>query len=141
MQEAYHRGGASDVAVFLLGVEAGAVFLDAGEVAVAEDDGLGVVFAQGAQQGVEGGFLLGGAGVPGAAFLVETAFVADADGVLVVVADVGTGQVLVARLVQLAVAGDVVVVAGEAEAGVVTGYERRHGEGLRLARRRAVDDD
>ena len=128
------------IPIFLLGVEAGAVFLDAGEVAVAEDDGLGVVLAQGAQQGDEGGFLLGGAGVPGTAFLVETALIADADGVLVVVADVGTGQVLVACLVELAVAGDVVVVAGEAEAGVVIGYERRHGEVLRLPRRTAVND-
>ena len=115
--------------------------MDIGEVAVAQDDGLGVVLAQRAQQGVQGGFLLGGAGVLGTAVLVQSALVADADAVLVVVLGMGAGEVLVARLEQLAVTLDVVVVAGEAEAGVVAGDERRHGKVLRLPRRTAVDYD
>ena len=111
------------------------------EVAVAQDDSLGVVDAEAFQQGVQRGLLFGGAGVLGAALGVQSTLVADADGVLVVVAGVGTDEVLVARLVDLAVAGDVVVVAGEAEAAVVAGDERGHRERLVLPRRTAVNND
>ena len=114
--------------------------MDIGEVSVAQDDGLGVVLAQRLQQGMQGGFLLGGAGVLGTAVLVQSALVADADRVLVVVAGMGTRQVLVARLEQLTVTLDVVVVAGVSVPSVVAGDERRHGEVLRLSRRTAVND-
>ena len=129
-----------NVPILTFRIEAGTVLVDIGEVAVAQDDGLGVVLAQRAQQGMQGGLLLGGAGVLGTAVLVQSALVADANRVLVVVAGMGTGEVLVARLVQLAVTLDVVVVAGEAEAGVVAGDERRHGEVLRFARCTAVNN-
>ena len=155
-----------NVLVFLLGIEAGAVFdlwsslltlgrvdasialpslnrslVDVGEVAVAEDDGFGVVNAEGLEQGVQGSLLRCSAGVLGMALGVETAFVADADAVLVVVEGMGAGEVLVARLVQLTVALYVVVVAGEAEAAVVAGDERGDGERPVLAGRRAVNND
>ena len=109
--------------------------MDVGEVTVTEDDGFGVINAERLQQGVQGGFLRRSAGVLGTALGVETAFVADADAVLVVVAGMGAGEVLVARLVQLTVAFNVVVVAGEAEAAVVAGDERGHGERPVLAGR------
>ena len=44
-------------------------------------------------------------------------------------------------LVHLAITGDVVVVAGEAETGLVTGDEGGDGEGAGAARGAAVDDD
>ena len=129
-----------NVLVLLLGIEARTVLADARQVAVAQNQRLGVVFAQVFQQGPEGGLLLWGAGVLGTALGVQSALVADADGVLVVVAGVGADEVLVACLVHLAVAGDVVVVAGESEPAVVAGDERRHREGLVLPRRTAVND-
>ena len=82
------------VLVLLLGIEAGAVLVDVGEVAVTEDDGLGVIDAQRLEQGMEGGFLRCSARVLGTAVGIETALVADADAVLVVVAGVGAGEVL-----------------------------------------------
>ena len=115
--------------------------MDTREVTVTEDDGVGVVDAEGLQQGVEGGLLRCGAGVLVIALGVETALVADADAVLVLVAGMGAGEVLVARLVQLAVALYVVVVAGEAEAGIVTGDEVLQREAPVAARRAAVNND
>ena len=130
-----------NILIFLLGIEAGAVLVDAREVTVTEDDGFGVVDAEGLEQGVQSGFLRCGAGVLGTALGVETSFVADADAVLVVVAGMGAGEVLVAGLIQLTVALYVVVVAGEAEAAVVAGDERGDGERFVLAGRRAVNND
>ena len=130
-----------NVLVLLLGVEAGAAFTYVRQVAVTEDDGFGVIDAQRLQQGVEGGLLRCGARVLGTALGVETAFVADADAVLVVVAGVGAGEVLVTGLIYLAVALNVVVVAGEAETAVVAGDERGHGERPVLAGRRTVNND
>ena len=115
--------------------------MDIGEVTVTEDDGLGVVDAERLEQGVQSGFLRCSARVLGTALGVETALVADADAVLVVVEGVGAGEVLVARLVQLAVALYVVVVAGEAKAAVVAGDERGDGERPVLAGRRTVNND
>ena len=126
--------------ILRFGIKARTVLADARQVTVAQDDGLGVVDAQRLQQGVQGGLLFWGAGILGTALGIQSALVADADGVLVVVAGVGADEVLVARLVHLAVAGDVVVVAGESEPAVVAGDERRHRERLVLPRRTAVDD-
>ena len=130
-----------NVLILLLRIEAGAVLVDVGEVAVTEDDGFGVIDAQRLEEGVQSGLLRCSAGVLGTALGVETALVADADAVLVVVEGMGAGEVLVARLVQLAVAFYVVVVAGEAEAAVVAGDERGDGEGFVLACRRTVNND
>ena len=62
-----------DLPILLLSIEAGTVFTDAWQVPMTEDDGLGVVLAQRPQQGMHGGFLLGGAGVLGLAILVQAA--------------------------------------------------------------------
>ena len=59
---------------------------------------------------------------------VETSLVAHTDGVLVVVAGMCPDEVLVTGLVDLAVTRDIIMVAGEAEACLVTGDERRNGE-------------
>ena len=102
---------------------------------MADDLSIGVVFLEVFQQEEDGGFLSLGAGVGGAAFLIETSFVADADGVLVVVLDVGASDPLRATFVVFAVAGDVPVVA--AVVGVAFGavtalqvFERAYNSGL-----------
>jgi len=122
-------------------IEAGAVLVDVGEVAMAEDAGIGVGLLQATEQAQQGAFLLGRAGVVGVAMLVEPTFVADTERVLVVAYGVGTDQLLVARLVGPAVAGDVVVVAGESEPFRVTADEGCHGKVLVRARGRTVDDN
>ena len=58
------------------GIEAGAVLVDVGEVAVAEDAGIGMGFLQATEQAQQGAFLAGRAGVGGIAVLVQTTFVA-----------------------------------------------------------------
>ena len=134
MAQGFFVSGVLQFPVLGLGVEAGTLLGDAGQVAVAEDEGVGIVGLQRLQQGMEGSLLLPRSGVGGQAVGRQAALVADADAVLVVVAGMGADEVLMARLVELAVAGDVVVVAGEAEAGVVAGYEVLDGEAAVAAR-------
>ena len=54
---------------------------------------------------------------------------------------VGTDQLLMARLVDMSVAGDVVVVTRESESFRVTADEGCHGKVLVRARGRTVDDN
>ena len=115
--------------------------MDVGEVAVAEDAGIGMGFLQATEQAQKGAFLAGRTGVGGVAVFVETAFVADAERVLVVAYGVGAHQLFVARLVGPAVAGDVVVVARESESFRVTADEGCHGKVLVRARGRTVYDN
>ena len=122
-------------------VEAGAVLVDVGEVAVTEDAGIRVGFLQATEEAQQGAFLLGRTGVSGFAVFVEAPFVADAKRMLVVAYGVGTHQLFVARLVGPAVAGDVVVVARESESFRVTADEGCHGKVLVRARGRTVDDN
>ena len=117
--------------------------MDAFEFAVAHDLGIGVVDLQGAEQGDEGSALGWRAGVGGAAFLVEASFVADADGVGIVVAGVHADLVFVAGLEYLTVFFDEVVVADAfaVEAGVVAGFEHFDSETLVAAGCRTVNDN
>ena len=115
--------------------------MDVGEVAMAEDAGIGVGLLQATEQAQQGALLAGCAGVGGVAVLVEASFVADAERVLVVAYGMGAHQLLVARLVGPTVAGDVVVVARESEPFRVTADEGSHGKVLVRARGRTVDDN
>ena len=90
---------------------------------------------------MQGGFLFPRAGVGRCSLGRQSAFVANANRVLVVAYGVGTHQVLVPRLVHLSVAGDVVVVAGEPEACVVPGYHVLHREPTVAPCGRAMDND
>ena len=108
---------------------------------VTKDFGIRVVLLQGLQQGPQSVLLGLGAGVGRMAVGEQTTLVADTDRVGVVVAGMGTDKVLVPGLVGLPVAGDVVVVASEAEAGLVTGNERGDREGPVFARRGTVNDN
>jgi hypothetical protein len=111
------------VVVLGLGIEAGTGLADVGEVAMAEDAGIGVVGLERLQQVPEGGFLCRCTGVAGVAFRGETSLIADAKGVLVVVAGMGAGEILMTSLIDMAIASDVVMVTGEPEAGIMAGYE------------------
>ena len=121
--------------------EIGTGFGNMGQLAVAEDLGIGIIDLQRLQQMPHGGFLLLGAGVGSFSVGQQSTLVANADGVLVIVPGMGSWQVLVPRLVQLTVTGDIVVVAGEPEAGLMTGYQLGDGERAVAARRRAVDNN
>lgn len=114
---------------------------DVGEFAVAENLGRWVAELQGLEQIPKGGLLFACAGVGFLAFGVDAAFVADAYGVLVVVAGMGADKVLMTGLDDLAITGDVIVVAGETEAPGVVAYELLNGVAPVFARGAAVDDN
>ena len=69
--------------ILRLGIEAGAVLVDVGEVAVAEDAGVGMISFQATEQSLQGTLLWCGACVGGPSFGRQSALIADADGVLV----------------------------------------------------------
>ena len=129
------------VGILGLGIEARTFLADVGEVAVAEDLGIGIVDFQRSEQGIEGGLLFEGTSVLGTSLGVESSLVADADAVLVVVAGMGAREVLMTGLVELSVPGDVIVVACEAETGIVAGNEGGDRERTVLAGRGTMDDD
>lgn len=106
-----------------------------------EDGGVGIVGLQGTKEGDEGGLLFLGAGVGFTALGVDASLIADADAVLVVMAGMGAREVFMTGLIHLTIAGDVVVVGGEAETGLVAGDELGDREGPVAARGAAVDDD
>ena len=92
--------------------------MDIGQVAVAEDLRIGMLFLQTTQQCEQSLFLHGRACVGRITLLVETTFVADAERVPVVVFGMGTDQILVARLDQR---------------GLLVGYDGMHESFLRQA--------
>ena len=85
--------------------------MDALELTVADDLGIGIILLQRTEQREEGLFLSRGTGIGSLAMGIETSLVADADGVGVVVAGMGANHLFGTNEVQLSVAGDVVVVA------------------------------
>ena len=93
-----------------------------------ENDRIGIVDLQRLQQVPHGSLLGIGPRVVGTTVSSETTLIADTDGVLVVVAGVYPRQILMAGLVHLTVAGDVIMIAGEAETSLMAGDERRDGE-------------
>ncbi len=131
----------SEVVAVGLTVEAGTSLVDTLELTVADDVGTGIVDLEGAQQGDEGLALGRRTGVGGTAMGVEASFVADANGMGIVVTGMGTDHLLRTALVELAIAGDVVVVAALLPApGTVHLLEHRHRDVLVGARCRAVND-
>ena len=131
----------SDVGIFLCRIEAGTVLTDARKVAMTEDLGIRIVLLQGTEKGNESGLLFGSTGVGRIAIGVETSLIADADGVLVVVAGMGADEVFMTRLIHLTVPGDVIVIGGEAEASLVTGDELGDREWTVAARGATVNND
>ena len=76
-----------------------------------EDDGRGELVVETGEEGSQGLTLGRGAGVAGMACRIQTAFVADADGVLVVVLAVGSDLLEGTAFMDLTVTGDIVVIA------------------------------
>ena len=113
--------------------------MDVGEVAMAEDTGIGMGFLQTTEQTQQSAFLTGRAGVVSVAVLVQSAFVADAERVLIVACGMSTHQLLVACLVGPTVSGDVVVIARESESFRVTADKCCHGKVLVRTRGRTMD--
>lgn len=85
--------------------------------------------------------LLGRPGIGRTTLGVETSLIADANAVLVVVLGMGAGEVFMTRLVHLTITGDVIVIGGEAEAGLVAGDEVSDRKRPVAARGATVDDD
>lgn len=105
---------------------------------MADDVGVGVFHTEVAQE-VEHGFLLClGAGVGGLAVGVETALIADADGIAVVVSGMCPADVLGERRHNVSVHSDIVMVGGLAEPSFACCYQRFCGEGSVAARGTAV---
>ena len=127
--------------IFRLRIEAGTGLRDVRQVTVTEDMCLGIFPSELFQQPFQGDLLLRGTCVGGFAVGCQSAFVADADRVLVVAPGMGTDELFVAGVIHRAVLGDVVVVAGEPEAGIMAGYQVLQGKPPVAPRRRAVNHD
>ncbi len=85
--------------------------MDAFELAVAEDLGIGIIELQGAEQCDKGGTLRRSTSISGTTFLVEASLVTNTNRVGIVVAGVGADHLFRTALMELAVTSDVVVVA------------------------------
>jgi len=129
------------IPILFLDVEARTVLVDAGQVAVADDLGLGVFELQQAEQCEQRVLLCRCPGVFRLALWVQPALVAYAQRMFVVSLGMSTHKVLVACLVQLSVAGNVVVVAGESEAVPMAADELLHSESPVAPRGTAMHDD
>ena len=112
----------------------------AGQVAVSQHLSRGETLHQVLEQPSHRCLLGLGAGVGGLSPRIVAALVAHPDGVSVVAYGMCTDQLFVARLVGLAVTGDVVVVTRESEPLVVVADEGRHWVRTVAARGRTVDD-
>ena len=117
--------------------------MDTFQLTVAHDGSIGIVFLEGTEEGDEGRTLLGGTGVGSMAFLVQASFIADADGMGIVVSGMHADLFLFAGLIDLSVFLDVVVIADALvmETGVMAVTQPIDGETLVAARGTAVNDD
>ena len=100
-----------DVFEPFLGIEARAFLAHAGEVTMAEDGGIGIVEAEAMEEFLHRHLLSEGTSVGRFAVGIESALIADADAVGVVVSGVGADLSLWAARVEGTILGDVVVVA------------------------------
>ena len=108
---------------------------------MADNLSIGIVLFQRDKQRVESELLGWCPGVVGTSLLIETALVADADGVGIIMPGVGTDHLLRTAEVQLSVAGDVVMVAAALPAfGFVHLVEPFQRNMLVRSRCRAVND-
>ena len=117
--------------------------MDTFQLTMAHDGGIGIVFLEGTEEGDEGRTLFGGSGVGGLTFLVQTSFIADADGMGIVVSGMHANLLFFAGLIDLSVFLDVVVIADALvmEAGVMAVTQPIDGETLVASRGTAMNDD
>lgn len=117
--------------------------MDTFELTMAHDFCVRVIGFQGAEQGDESCTLGWRAGVFRTPFLIQASFIADTDGVGVVMPGMHTDFFLVTGLIELAVALDVVVIADTfvVEAGIVAGAKHVDREALVAAGRRTMNNN
>ena len=117
--------------------------MDAFEFTVTHDLGIRVVFLECAEEGDQRCALFRGAGIFILAFLVQAAFITDANRMGVVMAGMHTDLLFITRLIDLAVLLDIIVVGDPfpVEAGIVTLLKHSDGEALVAAGGRTMDDD
>ena len=127
--------------ILLRRVEARTVLADIrAELAVAQDAGVRIVRLQLAEQ-IEERTLLGvGAGVGRPALLVQTAFIADADAMVVPAGGMGTDVMDGTATVYLAVAGDIEVVANLSKTTLQVATAQSLDREIDIATRRAAMD-
>ena len=100
-----------EVGVLALRIETRTGLVDVGQIAVTDDLGFGVGQLQTLQEVVEGGLLCWCTSILVATLWVEATFVTDANGVLVVVAGVGSSHFLRTTEMDFSISGNIVVVA------------------------------
>ena len=117
--------------------------MDTFEFTVSHDLGIGVIFLECAEEGDQCCPLFRGAGIFILAFLVQTAFITDANRMGVVMAGMHADLLFITRLINLAVLLNVIVVGDSfpVEAGIVTLLEHSDGKALVAAGGRTMDDD
>ena len=115
--------------------------MDVGQVTVTQDLGLGMFPFESFEQVKQSSLLSDCPGIVVVAVLVKASLIAHAQRMAVVSYGVGTDELLVACLIGLAIAGDVVVIARESEAIRVVTYELHHGIALVAAGGTAMNDD
>ena len=112
-------------------IEARTVLSDIRQVAMAQDLGIGIIYAQAMQQFLHRHFLCQGTGVGGMAVRVESALIADTYGVGVVVAGMSPCDAFRPAGIEGAVLGDVIVIADGVEAAcLMTGFQLFNSEVL-----------
>ena len=125
-----------------VGIDAAIAIEVGGEVAVSHDDGGGELSGEALEEGAHALALGFGAGVAGVAGSIEASFIADADGVLVVALAMGAYLPEGTALMDLTVAGDVVMIADVFPTALeVVGFALAEGVALRGLRAAAVQDD
>ena len=105
------------------------------------DAGIGILCRQFLEEGEHGSLLGFSPGIVGPTFFIKTAFIANAEGTTVVVTGVGSTDILWENGDDGAVATDVVVVGGLAEAGHAGGDQVLDTEGAVAVRGATVDDE
>lgn len=110
---------------------------------MAHDLGIGVIHLQGSKQGDEGCSLGRCPGVGSTAFLIQASFIADADGMGVVMTGMHADLSFVTGLIELAILLNIVVVADAlpVEAGIVAGAQHVDREALVAAGGTAMYDN
>ena len=116
--------------------------MDVGKVAVTDNLGLRIALLQAPEEEPKGSLLLGCAGVGFASLVIQAAYVADADGMFVVVSDMGSGLALRTTCLDGAILQDYPVVAAAGPSlGTVTMVEVGDGPLLTLPGGGTVDYD
>ena len=129
------------ILILLAGYEARTVLVNAWQFRMADDAGVGIVAGEGLQQLVEGMLLLLCAGVFCNTTGIQTSFVDDAKGAVIVMAGMDALDALGQQGDNGPVITDIVVVAALPVHGFATSYQKISAERLIAFIGHAVDDD